>query len=115
MLILKEFDPHLTGMVLDGCATHHSNIELHVFASTSEEVMIHLINLNITHESDEQRVQLLDKQFKLFPVLRFYLAENTIDTVVFPEKSLKFQPRCPIHGKAMERANLGDVGTLVGL
>ncbi len=115
MLILKEFDPHLTGMVLDGTATNHVNIELHVFASRSEEVMIHLINLNIAHESDEYRMQLLDKQFKSFPVIRFYLAENTIDAVIFPEKTLKYHARCQIHGKPMERANLDDVKVLVGL
>jgi hypothetical protein len=114
MLILKSFDPHLTGMVLDGSATSHANIELHLFASTSEEVMIHLINLNIAHESDELRVQLLDKQFKTFPIIRFYLAESTIDAIIFPEKTLKYHARCQIRGKAMDRADLDEVRALVG-
>lgn len=109
MLILKSFDPHLTGMVLDGSATLHAPIELHVFADTSEEVMIHLINLNIHHESAEQRLQLLDKQFKTFPVIRFYLAESTIDAVIFPEKTMKYHARCQISGKPMERADLAKM------
>lgn len=115
MLILKAFDPHLTGMVLDGSATMHANVELHVFAATSEEVMIHLINLNIPHESAEQRLQLLDKQFKTFPVIRFYLAQSTIDAVIFPEKTMKYHARCQISGKPMERANIEDVKVLVGI
>jgi hypothetical protein len=115
MLILKSFDPHLTGMVLDGSATVHANIELHIFASTSEEVMIHLINLNIPHESTEQRMQLLDKQFKIFPIIRFYLAESTIDAVIFPEKTMKYHARCQISGKPMQRADIEDVKVLVGL
>lgn len=115
MLILKSFDPHLTGMVLNGSATLHTNIELHVFASTSEEVMIHLINLDIPHESDEQRMQLTDKQFKLFPIIRFFLAGTSIDAIIFPEKTLKYHARCHISGKPMERANLEHVKALVGL
>lgn len=115
MLLLKNFDPHLTGMVLDGSATLHANIELHVFAFTSEEVMIHLINLNIPHESTEQRLQLLDKQFKIFPVIRFYLAESTIDAIIFPEKTMKYHARCQITGKPMQRADLEGVKVLVGL
>jgi hypothetical protein len=115
MLILKPFDPHLTGMVLDGSATTHTNITLHIFAPTSEEVMIHFINLNIAHDSTEQRVQLLDKQFKIFPTMRFYLAESMIDVIIFPEKTLKYHARCQIHGKTMERANLDTVRALVGL
>ena len=115
MLILKNFDPHLTGMVLDGSATVHANVELHVFASTSEEVIIHLVNLSISHESAEQRMQLLDKQFKIFPVVRFYLAESTIDAVIFPEKTMKYHARCQISGKPMQRADIEDVKVLVGL
>ncbi len=115
MLILKSFDPHLIGMVLDGSATTHANIELHVFSSTSEEVIIHFINLNIAYESTEQRIQLLDKQFKTFPVVRFYLADSAIDAIIFPEKTLKYHARCQIHGKAIERANLDEVRALVGL
>lgn len=114
MLILKSFDPHLTGMVLDGSATVHANIELHVFAHTSEEVMIHLINLSIPHDFVEQKMQLLDKQFKSFPVIRFYLAESTIDAVIFPEKTMKYHARCQISGKPMERAGLEEVKVLVG-
>lgn len=113
MKLLKDFQPQLTGMVLQGTATLNSPISLHVYADTSEEVMIHLINHNIPYDITEQRVTLLSKQVKTFPMFRFYLAESPIEVTVFPEDNLKFLPRCSVKGEGVARASLGEVMDLV--
>lgn len=106
MQILKGFAPRLVGMVLDGSATLHTPIHLHVVANTSEEVMIHFINLKIPYDVSEQTVTLSDKQTKNFPMFRIYMADSPIEITVLPENSLKFTPRCP-------RATLEEVVQLL--
>jgi hypothetical protein len=106
MQILKTFKPRLVGMVLDGSATLHSPIHLHVVADTSEEVMIHFINLKIPYDASEARVILSDKQVKNFPMFRIYMADSPIEITVLPEESLKYTPKG-------ERATIDEVGRLV--
>jgi len=109
MQIFKDFKPHLTGMVLQGTATLHTPICLYVYADTSEEVMIHLLNLNIPYDISEQRIVMLNKQPKTFPMFRFYLADSPVELTVFPEDNLKFLPRCPIKGESVKRATIHDL------
>lgn len=93
MLLLKHFSPKLTGMVLDGSATHNTPIQLHVIADPPEEVMIHLINLKIPHDSGENKLQVKSRKTEYFPLYRFYLADTQVDITVFPDDSIHLLPR----------------------
>lgn len=106
MQILKPFEPRLVGMVLDGSATLHSPISLQVVANTSEEVMIHFINLKIPYDTCEQKVILSCKEAKSFPMFRIFLANSPIEITVLPENSLKYTPKGA-------RATIEEVGKLV--
>lgn len=108
MQILKSFQPHLTGMVLDGSATLHTPISIHVFADTPEEVMIHFMNLKIPYDTAQQRLILTNKQAETFPMFRIYLAQSPIEVTVLPENSLKYTPRTA-------RATMEEVEKMVGL
>ncbi len=44
---LAQFQPHLTGAVLNGTASEHSDIHLQLFAESAKDVEIHLLNKNI--------------------------------------------------------------------
>lgn len=50
MRFLAEFNPYLTGPVLDGTACRYSAVELELFAESAKEVEIFLINHNIRYE-----------------------------------------------------------------
>jgi len=106
MQILKSFKPYLSGMVLEGTATLHTPISIHVIADTCEEVMIHFINLQIPYDASEQRLTLNNKKVETFPMFRIYLADSPIEITVLPEDSLKYTPRSP-------RASIEEVGELL--
>lgn len=107
MQILKDFKPYLSGMVLEGTATLHTPISLHVIANTCEEVMIHFINLRIPYDASQQRLTLNSKKVETFPMFRIYLADTPVEITVLPEDSLKYTPRSP-------RATMEEVGALLG-
>lgn len=113
MLLLKHFRPKLTGMVLDGSATHNTPIQLHVFVDPPEEVMIHLINLNIPHDSGENKLQLMNRKTEYFPLYRFYLADTQIDITVFPDDSIHMSPRSN-DANCIRRAGIDEVLQILG-
>ena len=53
MQTLHEFDPHLTGAVLNGTATQHSDIHLQLFVDSAKDVELRLIDLDIDFDVDE--------------------------------------------------------------
>ncbi len=50
---LAEFNPWLTGAVLNGTATEHSDIHLQLFAESSKDVAVFLLNAGIDYEVTE--------------------------------------------------------------
>ena len=52
---LQPFNPYLTGAVLHGTASEHSDIQLHLFSDASKDVTIFLLNTGIDFEVSETR------------------------------------------------------------
>lgn len=50
---LERFNPHLVGAVLNGTATEHSDIHLHLFTDSAKDVEIALLNAGIEFQVDE--------------------------------------------------------------
>lgn len=53
MRLLAEFRPYLTGAALNGTATEHSDIHLHLFPDSPKDVSIFLLNQGIAFEAHE--------------------------------------------------------------
>jgi hypothetical protein len=47
---LAQFNPHLVGAVLNGTATEHSDVHLHLFTDSAKDVEIALLNAGIEFE-----------------------------------------------------------------
>jgi hypothetical protein len=52
---LAEFNPYLTGAVLNGTAGKHSDIYLQMFCDNPKEVAIYLLNANVQYDVSETR------------------------------------------------------------
>jgi hypothetical protein len=50
---LAEFNPHLTGPVLSGVATEHSDIDLHLYTDSAKDVELRLLNDGRDFDVDE--------------------------------------------------------------
>ncbi len=53
MTRLARFNPHLVGAVLNGTATEHSDVHLHLFTDSAKDVEIALLNEGIAFEVEE--------------------------------------------------------------
>lgn len=53
MEALSDFNPYITGAVLNGTAGEHDDIHLQLFADSAKEVQIYLLNRNVNIEISE--------------------------------------------------------------
>src|ERR1700761_89444 len=113
MRLLREFSPRLVGSVLTGTATDYSDINLHLFAETSEAVAIRLLDLGVPHEFYERRVKMDAERSISYPALRFEADGRSVDATVFPIDGIRQSPYSPVDGRPMKRADAREVSELI--
>lgn len=113
MRFLECFRPRLVGSVLNGTAGAYSDVNLHLFVDTPEEVIIFLMEHNIPYQLAERRLRLGNGEHACFPVLRFAGGVVNIELTIFPRAAERQAPRNPVDGRPMQRANLAKVRLLL--
>lgn len=109
MRLLERFNPHLTGSVLSGTATRHSDINLQLFTDNAKDVELFLLNRGMPYETGEKRFRISDE---LLPVPTFTLQGETaeIRLAVFATDDLRKNAAA---GKPFERARFKQVEALL--
>jgi len=113
MQMLRDFRPRLAGAVADGTAGRQSEISLHLYADTMEEVAIQLIDSAIPYESCERRVRINAATVNIYPAYRFLASGHPVVLVIFPFRDRNQSPLSPIDGRAMQRLGLADLRRLL--
>jgi hypothetical protein len=113
MDFLSRFNPHLVGSVLNGLAFEHSDLNLHLFADTEEEVALFLAEAGIPYRLSSQQLSFSPQEIRIFPVFRFVAGDVVVELTVFPTTGARHTPLSPIDGKPMRRAGRREVQTLL--
>lgn len=113
MDLVGSFEPRLVGSVLDGTATPHSDVSLHVFADAAEEVAFHLMELGVRYRPGDRRVRLPGGQHASYPSFLFEIGHATVEVTVFPGTALRQAPTCPVTGGPMRRARRDELEGLL--
>jgi len=114
MRFLAPFQPRLVGEVLSGTADEHSDVCLHLFAETAEEVGLFLLEQGVPYEHGERAVRLASDDTQRLPTCRFMADDVPVELVVFAERKRRRVPLSPVDGKPMRRAALQAVEALAG-
>jgi len=112
MRFLAPFEPRLVGAVLSGTADEHSDVCLHLFAETAEEVGLFLIDNGIPHEHGDRAVRLAAEDIQRLPTCRFMADDVPVELVVFAARARRKVPLSPVDGRPMQRATLRVVESL---
>jgi predicted nucleotidyltransferase len=112
MELLEPFRPHLVGSVLSGAVTERSDIDLHLFAASSEEVEDYLWARDVAFE---QEVVTIRHGGEFVDYSHLYLEEEgvVVECTVYPLADLHRIPKSSITGKAMERATTKQLQRLI--
>lgn len=106
---LAEFDPHLTGPVLNGTAGRNTEINLQLFTDDQKEVEFLLMRLKTPYQTAEYRMS--DAPGKAYP--RFIIDDPRalVDLIVYPATDLRSMKRLQADGRP-RRLRLTQVRTL---
>lgn len=112
MEFFAPFRPHLVGSVLSGAVTEQSDIDLHLFAESSEEVEDYLELHGVAFEEEVVTIR-RGSEFCDYPHL--YLEEEgiVVECTVYPLADLHRIPKSSMTGKAMERATIKQLHRLI--
>jgi hypothetical protein len=113
MELMREFEPRLVGAVLNGTATEHQDVQLHLFADPAEAVALRLLDHGIAHEVTERRVKMNIDRVIAYPGVRFEMDDQPIDATVFPPDGIRQSPVSPVDGKPMRRADAAELESLL--
>lgn len=114
MRFLAPFSPRLVGSVLSGTAGRHADVNLHLFADTSEEISMFLMDSKIPFQASHKRLRFTRDEWQEFPSFQFVAGDHAVELVVFPREGRREAPRSPVDGRPMYRANLAEVEALLG-
>lgn len=65
MELFRDFQPHLTGAVLEGTAGRYAQVEIELFADSSKDVEIFLLSRNISYTLADKRAPTVDSGLML--------------------------------------------------
>lgn len=104
MEILEPFSPYLVGSVLGGAVTERSDIDLHLFAESIEEVEVYLKEKDITFEQD---VVTIRRGGEFFEYPHIYIEDEgtVIECSIYPPEDIHKRSKSSITGRPIERAN----------
>ncbi len=106
---LVEFEPHLTGAVLNGTAHGHSEIRLQLFADNHKDVAIHLLNQGINFDVSE--TPHFKKHHEQVETLSFIWKNEGVHLMLYPSNDL----RGALKVKAGERGDRADLAAVKSL
>jgi hypothetical protein len=104
MQMLQAFNPYVTGAVLNGTATEHSDIQIELFTDNEKEVELFLLNNHIQFKQDQRQIKYKGNN-KQIPC--FVLTTDTCDIYVsiHSPSQIRNTPR-DIPREALKRASL---------
>ena len=110
---LAQFSPRLVGPVLNGTATAHSTILLHVFADNPDAVALMLMDRGVAHEVGERRLRLDAERSAVLPTVQFLVDAQHVEATVFPIDGIRQAPVSPVDGRPMRRADTTELANLL--
>lgn len=110
---LSPFTPRLVGAVLDGTASEHSRIGLHVFAESTESVILHFLDNGQPFSEDQRKIRWFDGKHRTIPLVIFEQDDCTVELSIFAPVHLRQAPPSPIDGRPQRRAGLAEAENLL--
>jgi hypothetical protein len=109
MEMLAEFDPHLTGSVLNGTAGRHSDINLQLFTDHEKDVEFLLMKQAPGYRAGVQRSS--ENGSRMFPQFTIEDPRATVEITVYPSSELRSMKRFQADGSP-RRLRLAQLRTL---
>ncbi|MCU7850627.1 MAG: hypothetical protein KZQ80_00295 [Candidatus Thiodiazotropha sp. (ex Monitilora ramsayi)] len=115
MQALDRFNPILVGSVYQGTADSNSQIKLHLFADTPEDVLFTLSDLQIPWQEGQRTLTFPNGRRHETPAFNFSADGVSFELLVLPAKLAHNRPLDPLDNQPIQGANLKQLQALVAL
>lgn len=105
-----DFSPYLSGAVLNGTASEHSDIHLQLFTESSKDVAVFLLNAGIDYEVSE--TPHFRRPERRVETLSFFWKNEVVHLTIYEQDDLRGGARSG-SGKRIERADTAALRTLL--
>jgi hypothetical protein len=109
---LAQFNPYLTGSVLNGNAGKYADINLQLFTDNEKAVELYLIDRGIAYKAAQNRLY-AGEEMRTVPVYEVTDDSTVIELTVLTPHDLRVPLRTTPEGKNIERAKLSMVEQLL--
>jgi hypothetical protein len=109
---LAQFNPYLTGSVLNGNAGKYADINLQLFTDNAKAVELYFIDRRIPYKAAQCRLYTGGEQCTV-PVFTLHDNGTEIEITVLSTRELRVPLKTSLEGKAIERAKLQAVEQLL--
>lgn len=113
MRFLAPFRPRLVGPVLEGSADVHSEVNLHLFADTVEDVGFYLESKAVPAQLTQRNLRTADGNPLQQPEYHFFADDVPVALTVFTGSQGRTPPLSPVDGRPMRRAGSREVESLL--
>lgn len=113
MNLFEDYSPRIVGAVLAGTADRYSDVHLHVFAETPEEIDWLLIENKIPFNVSDKRYFISPKQSAIYPVFSFVAGDTEIHVTAFPSNGIRQTVRVSADGTPIERGSKAQLEALL--
>ena len=109
---LEQFNPYLTGSVLNGNAGKYAGVNLQLFTDSAKTVELYLIDRSIPYQTAQNRLYSGSEPLTA-PVFTINDGGIEIELTVLSPRELRGTLRASLEGKSIERAKLSAVAQLL--
>lgn len=102
---MTNFNPYLTGSVLNGNAGKYADVNLQLFTDNAKAVELFLIDRGIPYRAAQSRLY-TGEELRTVPVFRISDGSVDIEITVLSPRELRLPLRTSMEGRAIERAKL---------
>lgn len=109
MKLFDNFDPLLTGRIVQGTATAHTPITLHIFCDNPRVIATLLMDQYLDFDASEKRLRLNSEVYEEYPCFLFDFHEHKVELLVLPHKLQRQAPLSKENARPMKRLNLSNL------
>ena len=111
MKLLQPFNPWLSGSVLSGTATAHSDINLQLFTDDGKALELFLLSQQWEYQVGERRMRIGDRAIEA-SVISFVMQGIAVNATLLPLDLQRITQKTS-DGRAVERASMAQVEALL--
>lgn len=111
MQMFADFNPLLTGRIVQGTATAHTPITIHIFCENPRVIATLLMDKEFEFDATEKRLRINNDMQNDFPCFLFNYNQHKVELLVLPHQLQRQAPLSKENARPMKRLNLNHLMT----